>query len=166
MERMFMLMYMMSQPGHVTEISGIRHQNTMNGGVRNVLAHNGMMCVVTLYHKGFRLTGQAKVIHRYLPRAVGELLVWYLWLVLPFWQQVQGIVKDAVICSPFVWPDEIVRKAEDSEVEAREARRAELERQDSRGGGSDRRDDYDDGGGGDRDDIIKSPDDIGFQSWL
>ncbi|KAH7159302.1 hypothetical protein DER46DRAFT_472399, partial [Fusarium sp. MPI-SDFR-AT-0072] len=46
-------------PGRVTEISGIRHQNTMNGGVRNVLAHNGMMCIVTLYHKGFRLTGQA-----------------------------------------------------------------------------------------------------------
>ncbi|RFN42597.1 ATP-dependent dna helicase, partial [Fusarium flagelliforme] len=129
MERMFMLMYMMSQPGRVTEITGVRHQNTINGGVRNILAHNGMMCMVTLYHKGFRLTGQAKVIHRYFPRAVGELLLWYLWLVLPFWQQVQGIVKDAVIRSPFVWPDEVVRKAEDSIVEEREARRAALERQ-------------------------------------
>ncbi|KAH7169652.1 uncharacterized protein B0J16DRAFT_245989, partial [Fusarium flagelliforme] len=47
------------QPGRVTEITGVRHQNTINGGVRNILAHNGMMCMVTLYHKGFRLTGQA-----------------------------------------------------------------------------------------------------------
>ncbi|EXM12685.1 hypothetical protein V3481_007249 [Fusarium oxysporum f. sp. vasinfectum] len=154
MERMFMLIYMMSQPGRVTEISGIRHQNTMNGGVRNVLAHNGMMCIVTLYHKGFRLTGQAKVIHRYLPRAVGELLVWYLWLVLPFWQQVQGIVKDAVIRSPFVWPDEVVRKAEDSIVEEREARRAASERQDNNS--SMHNEDDDDGGSGGRDDDIPS----------
>ncbi|KAL3588248.1 hypothetical protein FPOAC2_14147 [Fusarium poae] len=178
MERMFMLMYMMSQPGRVTEISGIRHRNTMNGGVRNVLAHNGMMCIVTLYHKGFRLTGQAKVIHRYLPRAVGELLVWYLWLVLPFWQQVQAIVKDAVIRSPFVWPDEGVRKDEKSIVEEREARRAASERQNNNSGihngkdGDGDSDDDDDNGGGrdggrdDRDNGSGHPDDIGFQSWV
>ncbi|KAG8664705.1 uncharacterized protein FPOAC1_013485 [Fusarium poae] len=177
MERMFILMYMMSQPGRVTEITGIRHQNTMNGGVRNILAHNGMMCIVTLYHKGFRLTGQAKVIHRYLPRAVGELLVWYLWLVLPFWQQVQGVVKDAVIRSPFMWPDEVVRKAEESIMQEREARRAALERQ-SQNGGMHNEDDDDGGEGGGRGDgnrVIENPhdpdnpgnaDDIGFQSWV
>ncbi|KAF5654878.1 atp-dependent dna helicase, partial [Fusarium circinatum] len=161
MECMFMLMYMMSQPGRVTEITGIRHQNTMNGGVRNILAHNGMMCVVTLYHKGFRLTGQAKVIHRYLPRAV------------------QGIVKDAGICSPFMWPDEVVRKAEGSVVEEREARRAALERQSQNGGSMHEEDDDDIRGGGDgdcvTDDSIENPhdpdypanaDDIGFQSWV
>ncbi|KAG7405148.1 ATP-dependent DNA helicase Q5 [Fusarium oxysporum f. sp. rapae] len=122
------------------------------------------MCIVTLYHKGFRLTGQAKVIHRYLPRAIGELLVWYLWLVLPFWQQVQGIVKDAVIRSPFVWPDEVVRKAEDSIVEEREARRAASERQDNNSGMHN--EDDDNGGSGGRDDDIENPDDIGFQSWV
>ncbi|KAK4441880.1 hypothetical protein QBC34DRAFT_457824 [Podospora aff. communis PSN243] len=37
-----------------------------------------------------RSNDQVKIIHRYLPRVVGELAVWYLWLVLPFWQQVQG----------------------------------------------------------------------------
>ncbi|KAG8670796.1 hypothetical protein FPOAC1_004030 [Fusarium poae] len=169
MERMFMLMYMMSQPARIPEMSGIRHQNTMNGGVRNILAHNGMMCVVTLYHKGFRLTGQAKVIHRYLPHAVGELLVWYLWLVLPFWQQVQGIVKDAGIRSPFMWPDEVVRKAEGSIVEEREARRAALERHSQNGGGMHEEDDDNSGGSTENPHDPDNPanaDDIGFQSWV
>jgi hypothetical protein len=43
MERMFMLMYMMSQPGRVTEITSVRHQNTMDGGVRNMLAHSNTL---------------------------------------------------------------------------------------------------------------------------
>jgi hypothetical protein len=35
------------------------------------------------------------------------LLVWYLWLVLPFWQQVQGMVKGADQVSAFLWSEEI-----------------------------------------------------------
>ncbi|EXA31533.1 hypothetical protein FOVG_17155 [Fusarium oxysporum f. sp. pisi HDV247] len=133
MERMFMLMYMMSQPGRITEITAIRHQDTMNGGVRNILAHNGMMC-----------------------------------MVLPFWQQVQGIIKDVVIRSPFMWPDEVVRKAEDSVVEEREARRAASERQENNSGrpNEDDHNDHDDHGGGSnsgRNDTIEDPDnDVGF----
>ncbi|EXL40012.1 hypothetical protein FOCG_17407 [Fusarium oxysporum f. sp. radicis-lycopersici 26381] len=99
----------------------------MNGGICNIFAHNGLMFFVTSYHKSFQATGQAKVIHRYLPREVSELSVWYLWLVLPFWQQVQGIVKDAGIRSPYLWPDEVVRKADISETEQRERRQAETE---------------------------------------
>jgi hypothetical protein len=185
MERLFMLMHMVGgQPARATEILGIRHQNTMNGEVRNIFAHNGMMCFVTSYHKGFRSTGQAKVIHRYLPRALGELLVWYMWLVLPFWQQVQGIVKDAAIRSAFMWPDEVVRKAEDSIVEERERRQAELERQNNNSGKSNDDDDDDDD---DNDsargndppspsprvvhdmattDNVDVPDDVGFHSWV
>ncbi|PWI64632.1 hypothetical protein PCL_09489 [Purpureocillium lilacinum] len=128
-ERLWMIMHMVAgQPAPSTEILGIRHVNTVNGGIRNVLAHRGMMCFVTSYHKGFRRTGQAKVIHRYLPREVGELLVWYLWLVLPFWQQVQGIVKQADDCSPFLWSDEIVSRTEaESDTERRERLRKEQE---------------------------------------
>ena len=39
---------------------------------------------VTRYHKGYNVSGDVKIIHQYLPREVGELVVWYLWLVLPF----------------------------------------------------------------------------------
>lgn len=70
-----------------------------------------MMCFVTMYHKGFRKSGDIKVIHRYLPREVGELLawyMWYMWLVLPFWQNVQGRLKGERRKSAFLWADEIV----------------------------------------------------------
>ncbi|RKK63864.1 hypothetical protein BFJ69_g16845 [Fusarium oxysporum] len=159
MERVFLLMHMVSgQPARATEILSIRHKNTMNGGVRNIFAHNGLMCFVTSYHKSFRATGQAKVIHRYLPREVSELLVWYLWLVLPFWQQVQGIVKDAGIRSPYLWPDEVVRKVDISETEQRERRQAEMETGSGNGG---RGDDDDD----DDDDDNMDPN-IKFESWV
>ncbi|KAF6810674.1 hypothetical protein CMUS01_13419 [Colletotrichum musicola] len=31
-----------------------------------------------------------------------ELLVWYLWLVLPFWQEVQGITREVGKYSSFL----------------------------------------------------------------
>ncbi|KDN64750.1 hypothetical protein CSUB01_11123 [Colletotrichum sublineola] len=111
-ERLWLLMHMLGgQPGRATELAGIRHSNTVNGGVRNVFAHEGSMCFVTAYHKGFRSTGQAKVIYRYLPQEVGELLVWYLWLVLPFWQEVQGTVSGSGGYSAYLWADEILAGA-------------------------------------------------------
>jgi hypothetical protein len=42
-----------------------------------------MVVFVTHYHKGFHATNDVKIIHRYVPREVGELVVWYLWLVVP-----------------------------------------------------------------------------------
>ena len=43
-----------------------------------------MVFFVTYYHKGYLIQDSTKIIHRYLPREVGELLVYYLWLVVPF----------------------------------------------------------------------------------
>ncbi|KXH39658.1 hypothetical protein CSAL01_12557 [Colletotrichum salicis] len=123
-ERLWMLLHMLGgQPGRATEVSGLRIVNTVNGGVRNVFAHDSMMCFVTSYHKGYRTTGQAKVIHRYLPREVGELFVWYLWLVLPFWQEVQGIIQQANRYSAFLWADETVQQGEMSSHRDREGER-------------------------------------------
>ncbi|KAK1446545.1 hypothetical protein CMEL01_16820, partial [Colletotrichum melonis] len=110
-ERLWLLMHMLGgQPGRATEIGGVRVANTVSGGVRNIFAHNGMMCFVTSYHKGYRSSGQTKIIHRYVPREVGELLVWYLWLVLPFWREADGISKQAHHYSAFLWADEIVQR--------------------------------------------------------
>jgi RecQ family ATP-dependent DNA helicase len=120
-ELLWMLMHMVAgQPARTTEMMWIRLVNTVNGGLRNIFAHNRMMCFATSYHKGYRNTGQAKVIHRYLPREIGELLVWYMWLILGFWQEVQGIIKDADRRSPFLWADEIVSRAEDVGKEGHE----------------------------------------------
>jgi hypothetical protein len=96
-------------PGRAPELLGIRYRNTAYGGVRNIFIHDGMICFVTLYHKNYRNSDQIKVIYRYLPREVGELLVWYLWLVLPFWQQVQGILQHTKDARPFLWADSVVR---------------------------------------------------------
>lgn len=96
------------QPARAPELLGLRMWNTMNGGVRNIFIHEGMVCFVTMYHKAFRKSAEIKVIHRFLPREVGELLVWYMWLVLPFWQNVQGRVKQKRRRSAFLWADEVV----------------------------------------------------------
>lgn len=60
-------------PARSWELMGIRHTNTENGGVRNIFIDRGMVCFMTSYHKGYRRTGEVKVIHRYVPREVGEL---------------------------------------------------------------------------------------------
>lgn len=66
---------------------------------------DGLIGTVTSYHKGYNITGSAKVIHRYLPREVSELLVYYLWLVLPFWQQLDVLANGRTTpASAFLWP--------------------------------------------------------------
>jgi hypothetical protein len=62
----------------------MRWKNTAYGGVWNIFIKEGLIAFVAIYHKGYRSSGNIKIIHRYLPREVGELLVYYLWLVLPF----------------------------------------------------------------------------------
>lgn len=108
-EQLWVLMHLLGgQPARSQEILGLRMWNTANGGVRNIFVHQGMVCFVTMYHKGARRTDTTKVIHRYVPREVGGLLVWYMWLVLPFWQKVQGRVKGQRRVSAFLWADEVV----------------------------------------------------------
>ena len=42
---------------------------------------------MTDYHKGYSTTGTTKIIHRYLPIKVSELVVYYVWLIVPFIDQ-------------------------------------------------------------------------------
>ena len=71
------------QPSRATELLSIRHRNSERER-RNVFIDDGMVMFVSRYHKGFHINNDTKVICRYLPRELGELVVWYLWLVLPF----------------------------------------------------------------------------------
>jgi superfamily II DNA helicase RecQ len=108
-EKMLMIFHIVGgQPPRAPEIIGMRYCNTINGGARNIFIHKGMICFVAAYHKNYRSSEQVKIIHRYLPQEVSELFIQYLWLVLPFWQQVQGVVQDADEISPFVWSDVVV----------------------------------------------------------
>jgi hypothetical protein len=73
-----------SQPARGTELVTVMYRNMPNSQSRGIFVKDGLMVYVTIYHKGIRHTGTAKVIYRYLPREVGELLFYYLWLVLLF----------------------------------------------------------------------------------
>jgi hypothetical protein len=90
------------QPARETEILSIRHMNTVHGHHRNIFIENGMVSTVTSYHKGYNVTGSTKIIHRYLPKKVGELPVYYLWLILPFCQQLELLAfRNSAQTSPF-----------------------------------------------------------------
>lgn len=118
-EKSLILMHMVSgQPARATEILTVRMENTANAGARNIFVSHGQMCFVTAYHKNFQQSDQVKIIHRFMPPEVGELLVWYVWLVLPFWQNVQGIIKRSTFRSAYIWADEITsRNAIDQAVD-------------------------------------------------
>ena len=104
-ENLLMLMHITGgQPARGTEILSIRHSNTVKGMHRNVFIENGLVVFVTRYHKGYAMSGDVKIIHRYLPRAVGELWVWYAWLVLPFQQRLEVDVWQKNEVSSYVWP--------------------------------------------------------------
>jgi RecQ family ATP-dependent DNA helicase len=49
------------------------------------------------------MSGDVKIIHRYLPQEVGELYVRYLWLVLPFQQQMEKLVYKMKEREPYMW---------------------------------------------------------------
>ena len=84
---------------------------------------NGLVSFVTSYNK----TG-VKVIHRFVPREVSELVVYYLWLVQPFVRALQKMVFDQKEYRAFIWepkPEEQWRDQEDEdwdEIEAEEER--------------------------------------------
>ena len=96
------------QPARAPELLGLRWKNTSQGGTRNIFIENGLVAFVTGYHKGYRSSGNIKIIHRYLPREVAELLVYYLWLVLPFHEKVQLAAHQKRCNSAFLW--EVVRR--------------------------------------------------------
>jgi hypothetical protein len=86
LESLLLLVHLTAgQPARGTEITGLQHVNTVYH--RNVFVEDGLVAIVTSYHKGYTCTGTTKIIHRYLPREISELVIYYLWLVLPFVQK-------------------------------------------------------------------------------
>jgi hypothetical protein len=62
-----------------------------------------MVSFVFFYHKGLNTSGQVRVIYRYLPRPLGDLLVRYLWLVLPW----AAICRLGLLLPPSPAPSEL-----------------------------------------------------------
>ena len=106
--RLLVLMHITGgQPARGTEILSVRYRNTSVGGYRNVFIEDGLVVFVTRYSKQFMMTGDVKIIHRYVPREVGELVVWYLWLVLPFVERMQAMVWGLDWVSSHMWPRDV-----------------------------------------------------------
>lgn len=92
-------------PARSTEILTLRHRNTAPGGTRNIFIDRGMVMLVTGIHKGLSRSQRLRVVHRFLPREVGTLLVYYLWLVLPFAEAALANIPSEQVrtFSPFLW---------------------------------------------------------------
>jgi hypothetical protein len=71
-------------PPRGTELVTVKHSNTANGDSQGIFIEDGLVVFVTKYYKNVGQTGKGKVIYRYLPREVGELVVFYLWFARPF----------------------------------------------------------------------------------
>jgi hypothetical protein len=107
-EKLIVLMHIVGgQPARGPEILSVRHSNTVKGGHRNIFIEDGMVVFATRYYKGYNVSGDVKVIHRYLPREVGELLVWYMWLVLPFQQRLEAMMWEKEAISSYMWPADL-----------------------------------------------------------
>ena len=105
LERLLLLVHLTSgQPARATELVGLRYKNTISSHLRDVFVEDGLVTMVTAYHKGYSITGSTKIIHRYLPREVGELMVYYLWLIRPFWQRLEKLALHRTEePSPYIW---------------------------------------------------------------
>lgn len=97
-------------PARVPEIMSLRHRNTANGGVRNIFIDQGLVVFVTMYHKNYERSGKLRPIQRFIPREVGEPLLLFLWLAVPFLEATQAVMKgdsNGPLSPPsaFLWGD-------------------------------------------------------------
>jgi hypothetical protein len=60
------------------ELVTVKYKNSANRDSQGAGIKDSAVRFTTSYYKNIRQTGKAKVIHRYLPRKVGKLVVYYL----------------------------------------------------------------------------------------
>lgn len=93
------------QPARGTELLAVRHQNTSTGACRNIFLDDGLITFVSDYHKGYTTSGRLKIIHRFMPAQISLFIVQYLWLVLPFYEQLTVYYYPHLTLSDFLWPN-------------------------------------------------------------
>jgi hypothetical protein len=86
-----------------TEVLSIQHTNREDSRAqRGIFLEDGIVAFITRYHKGYSSSQKIKVIHRYVPKEVREIVVYYLWLVEPFVRQLQMIAREQEVFSTFM----------------------------------------------------------------
>ncbi|KAK5263115.1 hypothetical protein LTR96_011463, partial [Exophiala xenobiotica] len=97
----------------------VQHRNSATVEGRGIFISDGMVQFTTGYHKGYGHSGKPKIIHRFVPREVGELVVYFLWLVQPFVDIMQGFRDQQREFGPFLWePDPTTGEHDEEEDEA------------------------------------------------
>ena len=82
-------------PARGTEITSIQAVNGEDSRAqRGIFITGGLVELVTSYHKGFSHSQNVKLIHRFLPQEVGEVMVYFLWLVQPWVEILQGVIME------------------------------------------------------------------------
>ena len=62
---------------------GQGHNMFIAGGYGSNVPQGSQVEMVIRYHKGYNISGDVKVIYRFLPQEVGALMIWNIWLVRP-----------------------------------------------------------------------------------
>ena len=83
----------------------VQYSNGANGELRDIFIENGLMVYVTMYHNEIEASAKTKIIYRYLLRKVGELLFYYLWLVVLFWRKLVATMggRKSDWSSAYIW---------------------------------------------------------------
>jgi hypothetical protein len=94
-------------PARGSEITTIQCENGEEGlGYRGTFADAGMISFTSTYHKGYSLSKRIKTIHRYVPREVGELVVYFLGLGRPFVDDLRMLHAGVTRRTAFIWEPE------------------------------------------------------------
>ncbi|UPX20622.1 uncharacterized protein EKO05_0010850 [Ascochyta rabiei] len=142
-EGLFTLVHMSGGgPGRGTEITSIQCENSADGvGYRGVFVEGGLVSFTTTYHKGYSFSKRVKTIHRYVPREVGELVVYFLGLGRPFIDDLQMLHNGVARPTAFIWepePEEQWGDESDSEESDDRDEYGEADREKARSANPDR----------------------------
>ena len=75
-KKLAVLIYIVGgQPSWAPELLSLQYINTETNWRRNIFIENGMVILVSVYYKKFYASNNIKIIYRYVPREVGELIV-------------------------------------------------------------------------------------------
>jgi superfamily II DNA helicase RecQ len=130
-EELLVLVHMSAgAPARATELVSIQQVNGENARChRGIMIDQGMVAFITSYHKGFSASQSQKCIHRFVPREVGELVVYYLWLIEPFVRILQSS-RGQMTSSPWFWEPAPEEEWGDEEEEWAEAEDSDGEGED------------------------------------
>jgi len=102
LKRLLVLIHMASgQPLRESELFSITWYNTQRR--RNAYIKHGLVMLYTTYHKGQQQTGKFKDNIRFLPTAIGDLLLDYLTWVIPLRQIFLRQSAPHAVISPYLW---------------------------------------------------------------